>query len=101
IEIDGQPLVMAATFSFAQKPAAFAIQIAAARMPFRNARAMLSPNISRKLDSIDLQQPLDIAAQLNGYIRYRDTPHVKVSWATTGNTLVTRVGEWTNCSFQG
>ncbi|GAA0563250.1 AsmA family protein [Chitinophaga japonensis] len=101
LEIDGQPLVMAATFSFAQKPAAFAIQIAAARMPFSSARAMLSPNISRKLDSIDLQQPLDLAAQLNGYIRYRDTPHVRISWATAGNTLVTRVGEWTNCSFKG
>jgi len=101
VEIDGQPLMMAATFSFAQKPASFDIQIAAARIPFRSATAMLSPNISRKLDSVDLQQPLDLAAQLNGYIRYRDTPHVRISWATAGNTLVTRVGEWTNCSFKG
>lgn len=101
IYIDKRPVSIGGVFSFAQTPPDFRLHIVAAAIPFRSAASLLSPNISHKLDSLDLHGPLDIQADLQGHMKYRDTPLVHVSWQTTGNTLVTKAGEWTDCSFSG
>lgn len=101
IDISGQPVIVGATFDFGKQPTAFAIDINAVNMPYHSATALLLPHLTRKLDSIDLQKPLDVEANIRGQMRPHDTPDIRVRWKTTNNILVTKAGAWTNCSFSG
>lgn len=101
ISIGGQPVTIGATFEFGQDPAAFTIDINAADMPYHHATALLLPHLQRKLDSIDLQKPLDVQALIKGRMRPHDTPDVRVKWNTRNNILVTKAGQWDSCSFSG
>jgi hypothetical protein len=101
IDIGGHPLTVGATFAFGEDPTAFTIDVDAVNIPYHSATAMLLPHLQQKLDSIDLQKPLDAHATIKGYMRPRDTPSIRVNWKTRDNILVTKAGEWTNCSFSG
>lgn len=101
MNIGGQPVMIGATFDFGQKPAAFSFDIDAVNMPYHHATALLLPHLQNKLDSIDLQKPLDVQAMIKGHMRPHDTPDVRVKWNTRNNTLVTKIGQWDSCSFSG
>ncbi|HVI46177.1 MAG TPA: AsmA-like C-terminal region-containing protein [Chitinophaga sp.] len=101
IRIDNTPVDIAGQFSFAEKPPAFTLKINANKVLLQDAASWLSPNISSKLNTITLKGPLDAEAELNGHMKFRDTPHVVVRWKTENNTLVSAVGEWSDCSFAG
>ncbi|WP_212004391.1 AsmA family protein [Chitinophaga sp. HK235] len=101
IKIDATPVQIAGTFDFSEKPPPFFLRINANQVLLKDASSWLSPNISGKLANIQLTAPLDAEATLQGHMKYRDTPHVVVTWKTSRNTLVTDMGEWENCSFTG
>jgi len=99
IEIDKHPFNIGATFNF--KTQQFIVNITTEDVLFRNAAAMLADNISRKLENYDIQKPMNVEAHLSGYLNRPGTPRVLVKWNTANNTLVTKAGEWTDCSFSG
>jgi hypothetical protein len=99
ININDQPYNIGATFNFNTHN--FILNITAENVLFRNAASTLSDNISCKLDSIDIQKPMNVEAHIAGYLNRPGTPRVLVKWNTADNTLVTKAGEWTNCSFSG
>jgi hypothetical protein len=101
IRIDKQPVQISGQFGFNEKPPVFQLKLNAKQVLLGNAASWLSPNISTKLNSISLTKPLDVEADLEGHMKYRDTPRVVVHWKTTENVLVTSMGEWSNCSFTG
>ncbi|WP_343746672.1 AsmA-like C-terminal region-containing protein [Chitinophaga sp.] len=101
IKIDNTHVQIAGVFDFSEKPPPFRLKINANQVLLQEAGSWLSPNISGKLSTIHLTAPLDAEANLQGHMKFRDTPHVVVTWKTTKNTLVTAVGEWNNCSFSG
>ncbi|MBC9910070.1 AsmA family protein [Chitinophaga varians] len=101
IKIDKTPVRIAGVFDFSEKPPPFRLKINADQVLLQEAASWLSPNISSKLSTIHLTAPLDAEANLQGHMKFRDTPRVVVTWKTTKNTLVTAAGEWSNCSFSG
>ncbi len=101
IRIDGKPVKIKGDFVFATQPPAFHLLINVNQVLLSEAASWLSPNISSKLNTIGLGAPLDAEAELNGHMKYRDTPHVVVTWKTANNVLTTSMGEWTDCSFTG
>ncbi len=101
IEINKQPVMVGAVFTFGEKPVNYTISIAAAGMPYHTATGLLLPHLTSKLDSIDLQRPLDVDARIRGQMREHDTPDIRVNWKTTNNVLVTKAGQWDDCSFSG
>nr|WP_295870813.1 AsmA family protein [uncultured Chitinophaga sp.] len=101
IKIDQTPVQIAGVFDFSQKPPPFRLKINANQVLLQDAASWLSPNISGKLATIHLTAPLDAEANLEGHMKFRDTPRVVVTWKTTKNTLVTAAGEWSDCSFTG
>ncbi|MGF6929976.1 hypothetical protein QFZ48_005476 [Chitinophaga sp. W2I13] len=101
IRIDDHPLLIAGQFGFGEKPPPFQLKINANQVLLHDAATWLPPAISSKLNSITLTKPLDAEANLNGYMKYRDTPKVLITWKTTNNVMVTTMGEWTNCNFTG
>lgn len=101
IRIDDHPVLITGQFGFGEKPPPFRLKINANQVLLHDAASWLPPNISTKLSSITLTKPLDAEANLDGHMKYRDTPQVLITWKTTNNVLVTTMGEWTNCNFTG
>ncbi|SHL49253.1 AsmA family protein [Chitinophaga jiangningensis] len=101
IKIDNQPVLIGGQFVFAEKPPAFSLKITANQVLLKEAASWLPPNISTKLNDIGLEKPLDAVANLDGHMKFRDTPRVVVKWKTVNNALHTSLGQWTNCSFTG
>ncbi|MEZ2446343.1 AsmA family protein [Chitinophaga sp. RCC_12] len=101
IRIDDHPVLITGQFGFGEKPPPFQLKINANQVLLHDAATWLPPAISSKLSSITLTKPLDAEANLNGYMKYRDTPKVLITWKTTNNVMVTTMGEWTNCNFTG
>lgn len=101
IRIDDHPVLITGQFGFGEKPPPFRLKINANQVLLHDAASWLSPNISTKLSSITLTKPLDAEANLEGHMKYRDTPKVLITWKTTNNVLVSTMGEWTNCNFTG
>lgn len=101
IRIDDHPVQIAGQFGFGEKPPPFQLKITANQVLLQDAATWLPPNISTKLSNITLTRPLDAEANLDGHMKFRDTPKVVITWKTTNNVLVTTMGEWTNCNFTG
>lgn len=101
IRIDDHPVLITGQFGFGEKPPPFQLKINANQVLLHDAASWLPPTISTKLSSITLTKPLDAEANLDGHMKYRDTPKVLITWKTTNNVLVTTMGEWTNCNFTG
>lgn len=101
LQLNEEQLAFAGNFHFNETPAAFDLHFLSKNASFHKVIAWLSPNISCKLDSIDLVKPVRLEAFINGHIKYRDTPTVAVTWDVRNNTLRTPFDDFTNCTFQG
>ncbi|RFS19201.1 AsmA family protein [Chitinophaga silvatica] len=101
IRIDKKPVKIAGTFNFSEKPPPFTLRVNVEQVLLKEAASWLSPNISTKLNTITLTKPLDAEAVLVGHMKYLDTPHVVVTWKTKANELVTNLGIWDKCNFEG
>lgn len=101
LRIAGQTISAGASFSFGEQPRAFTVHILADQIPFRLAASLLTPRISAKLDSINMEKPLDVDAQLKGYMQPGDKASVNVTWKTADNVVTTKGMELQHCSFGG
>jgi hypothetical protein len=101
IKIGTDKLQLAAQFYFNSFPGNFNLHITAPAIPFRNAASMLSPNIATSINNINLSKPVNVTANISGVMIFRDTPRVHVSWLVQNNTLLTPIGDISNCNFEG
>ncbi len=101
LRIGGQTISAGATFSFGEQQRAFTVHIVADKIPFRLATSLLTPKISSKLDSINMEHPLDVDAQLKGHMQPGDKTSVYVTWKTVNNVVTTKGMELQECSFAG
>ena len=101
IKIGTDDLKLAAQFYFSSFPGNFNLHISAPAIPFRNAASMLSPNIATSINNINLKNPVNVTANISGAMKFRDTPLVHVSWLVQDNTLLTPIGDISNCNFEG
>jgi hypothetical protein len=101
LEIDGQPISAGAKFSFGDSARQFNVHIIAEKVLLSQASSWLTPKISERLDSIQLEKPLDAEFALTGHMLPHDLPLVNVTWKTTDNTVITKGMELDECSFFG
>ncbi|RAJ05532.1 AsmA-like protein [Chitinophaga skermanii] len=92
--IDGQ-------FSMAKENRQWGLNIVANELRFEEAMSIVSPSISKKLDSLSFKKPLDIKAQLVGIMHYPDTPLINIQYQTQNNEIEVKGNTLTNCSFTG
>jgi len=96
-----QKITAGASFSFGDQPRPFTVHIIAEQIPFRLASSMLTPKITAKLDSINLDNPLDADCVIKGQMQAGDQPGVNVTWKTENNHVTTKGMELQECSFTG
>jgi hypothetical protein len=101
LEIDGQPISAGANFSFGETPRQFNVHIVADKVLLSQAASWLTPKISSRLDSIQLEKPLDAEFILVGHMVPHDLPLVNVTWKTADNIVLTKGMELDECSFSG
>lgn len=101
LRIDGQPVLFQGRFSFLGSPPAFNIHLETKAVAYKRAVSWVSDNISSKLQPFDFTKPVDLTADLNGHIKFRDTPEVIVRWNVRDNTLKTPHADFEHISFGG
>ena len=101
IQVGSEALSIGGTFNFSKSPTQFVLNIGAKNIVFKNAKALLTPVVAAKLNIIDIEKPLEVHANINGSMKFRDTPLVHITWVVKDNILVTPAGKVKDCSFTG
>jgi hypothetical protein len=101
LKIGKDDFIVGATFRTANTPVEFSINITAEKILWRNASALLAPNIRRRLDRFNLEQPLDVKCNISGNMGPGGDPKIVVGAKVQKNRLTTPGGIMDSCSFTG
>lgn len=101
INVDDEDINLSGAFRFGQRPVSFSLVIDAPAIPLKKGASMVSRNIARHFDKLELRDPLKIFATVDGKMSYPDTPIVNLKFAVKNNELNTQSGLLTEATFSG
>ncbi|MFA4868651.1 MAG: AsmA family protein [Pedobacter sp.] len=101
LKIGGDPFIIGARFDTSKENTEFTINIDAPKILWRNASALLAPNISEKLNMFNLTQPIHAKCKIKGDMGPGGDPEIKVDAIIKDNQLTTPGGVIGNCNFNG
>ncbi|RZM23819.1 MAG: AsmA family protein, partial [Pedobacter sp.] len=101
LKIGEDPFVIGAEFNIGKEPTEFGIHINANQILWRNAAALLAPNIKSRLDQFNLDKPIDVKCDLLGNMGSGGDPNINVVAQIKDNVLHTPGGKIADCSFTG
>ncbi len=102
VQIDKHPFSLQGAFFLQDSTRAhFAIHIKTKQIHYQQAAHLLTSNIQQKLLRVNLEEPIDVTADIEGSMAYHSIPLVKVNWSVAGNTLLTPGMGFSNCNFEG
>jgi hypothetical protein len=101
LNIGGDPFVIGAKFNLAKEDTEFTIDIDAPKILWRNAAALLAPNITEKLNMFNLSQPIHAKCTLQGDMGPGGDPEINVQAFIKDNQLTTPGGNVDDCNFTG
>lgn len=101
LKIGVDDFVIGASFNTSKDPTAFAINIRANQISWRNAAALLAPNIKQRLDQFNLKNPIDVKCDIVGDMGPGGDPNISVVADVQNNVLRTPGGVVDSCSFRG
>ncbi len=68
---------------------------------YKEAASLVSANIQKKVNLVELTKPLNLTATIEGPMAFRTIPIVNVQWVVKHNQLVTPVVTLDDCNFTG
>ena len=101
LNIGGDPFLIGARFDTSKEDTQFTINIEVPKILWKNAAALLAPNITEKLNMFDLSQPIQVKCMLKGDMGPGGDPEIKVVAQIKDNQLTTPGGVVDNCNFTG
>lgn len=101
LNIGKDPFIIGARFDTSKENTDFAINIKAPGILWKDAAALLAPNITEKLVMFDLKTPIDVTCTLNGNMGPGGDPEINVTAMVKNNVLVTPGGVVDSCNFKG
>lgn len=101
LKIGGDPFIIGARFDTSKESTEFIINIDAPKILWRNASALLAPNISEKLNMFNLSQPIHAKCKIQGDMGPGGDPEIKVDAIIKDNQLTIPGGVIDNCNFNG
>jgi len=101
LEIDKHPFVFNGTFYTAAAQPHFHLAIETKKVKYAGAVSLLNPVIQAKLNLVGIDEPVNMKADLNGLLAYRSIPLVKIDMEVKDAKLVTPVGSFNECTFNG
>lgn len=79
----------------------FRLLVKASNINYKEAASLLTPNISRKMNLVELTRPFNLTAVIEGPMSFRSIPLVNVEWVVANNQLITPALTLDECSFTG
>src|SRR4051794_15832614 len=79
----------------------FRLSVKTSNINYKEAASLLTPNISRKVNLVELTKPFNLSATIEGGMGYRTIPQINVEWAVAHNQLITPALTLDDCSFTG
>ncbi|WP_374949956.1 AsmA family protein [Mucilaginibacter sp.] len=101
LNIGDDPFNINAVFETAKAPTSFTIYVAADKILWRNAGALLAPNINKALKRFDLAKPIAVTASISGSFGGGGDPLLYVTAKTRNNKLTIPGSIIDNCNFDG
>jgi hypothetical protein len=101
LNIGKDPFIIGAKFDTSKENTEFIINIETKNILWRNASALLAPNITAKLNMFDLKQPIHVYCTLAGNMGPGGDPAINVKALIKDNVLTTRGGVVEDCNFTG
>lgn len=101
LKIGGDIFIIDARFDTSKENTEFTIHIDVPKILWRNASALLAPNITEKLNMFNLAQPIHAKCTLKGDMGPGGDPHIDVEAIIKENQLTTPGGVVDNCNFTG
>lgn len=102
LSIGGDEFFIGAKIDLAKNESAFAIDVRADQILYRNIALILSPNISSKLLKFAIDKPIDVVGHIidDGNKQNRD-PLINVRMNVKNNAVTIPSGKLDNCNFTG
>jgi len=101
LNIGEDPFILGATFDIGKDPVDFSISVEARKIKWRNASALLAPNITSRLNQFDLEKPFAVKAIIKGNMGAGGDPSIFVNALIKNNKLTSPGGVVDNCNFAG
>jgi hypothetical protein len=101
LNIGEDPFIIGAKFKIAKDPTEFTITVEARSILWRNASALLAPNITSRLNMFNLDKPIAVKAIIDGNMGAGGDPSIFVNASVKANRLTSPGGTIDNCSFAG
>jgi hypothetical protein len=101
LNIGKDPFIIGATFNIGKDPVEFNIDVEARSIQWKNASALLAPNIKRRLDMFNLDKPIAVKAIIAGNMGAGGDPSIFVNASVKGNRLSSPGGIVEDCNFSG
>lgn len=101
LNIGKDPFLIFAKFDTSKENTDFSINIKAPGILWRDAAALLAPNISSKLNMFDLKAPIDVTCKLVGNMGPGGDPSINVTALVKDNVLTTPGAVVDSCNFKG
>lgn len=100
LDIDDHAYDVAGNF-FLGPGSHFDLHIKTKNIPFKKAVAVLTEQSQKNFAAYDISKPIDINADLDGSLAYRQIPLAKVTFTVKNADLETAAGKFNKCSFDG
>jgi len=101
LNIGEDPFIIGAKFDLSKENTDFSINIQANEIMWRNASRLLAPNISSRLNMLNLEKPIDVTCKIAGNMGPGGDPDINVKAIVKDNKLTTPGGVVDNCNFTG
>lgn len=99
LQVDDHPFVFSGMFDFQNTPPLYYLSIKTEKINYRRASVLLSKNISSKLDSFNIEKPIDVNVIIDGSKLPNRIPLVTLEAKVNDNTVSLPFGEFTDASF--
>ena len=99
--IDGQPFVLSGTFFTGIEQPHFSVSIQTKNVNLKKAISLLTETTQRNFVDYNILQPIDISADLNGPLAYRNIPLAHVVFSVKDADIETTAGKFNACTFTG
>lgn len=101
IQINKHLFELGGQFCFEKINPRFRIEFSTKQVPYTNARAILSRHIRKKLDLVNVSEPLDASGTIEGSLLPAREPAININWHTRNTTVLTNAIQLAHSSFTG
>jgi len=101
LNIGDDPFIIGAKFKIAKDPTAFTITVEARNILWKNASALLAPNIASRLNMFNLDKPIAVKCIIDGDMGGGGDPSILVNASVKANKLTSPGGVVDHVNFSG